>query len=1156
MYKTPGKTLRLSFAMGGGVSLGSFSGAALTEILKLLVLYGRDRNGETYEKVILDSMSGSSAGAISLAILMRSLLDHQSTLLAITKNWERKEGCTFEKRKKPIDLAKCQPEEKEKFLIPLRECIEDRLRAYEDYPDQISTHRIQQLQAIETAQLLQELLWVEEVNMQELFQGTEVPGDNAVLSTRPTFSLLKNSKLIQLAREYLLPSPELPISSKQVQVLDERVLFACSLTNLLPFRLNESFEISGTEINLKERLKDSLHLVQETQKALSSKTHKELRILDFRFKTSDKLREENLQAESNWIKICPSDDADTSPFTGFNHWPPFAKSLKESSLSLEAKESWALFAASAIACGSFPIAFPPGILRRWKEEFYPFGQQEKREDGNPKFGKDQNIWDLGLNSYKFPYLDGGTLNNEPIREAFKLANYLDTKRRKINPAHTFDRLVLFVDPIVDASNSPSYTVEAYDPNRLRDVKPSWRFWETALSLQKRNVFSKALSLSGMVVGLLRNQGSVKEEYKINNYLETLQLKKTLENHLSNLPVQFTGESDEIDLICAIITHVRDSLKRNYIPYGTRDIAEYFLWAISDQLDKEDSLSKTAIEQEQEEYLQFFFQSSTSESPHFNQKKYEATIHKIEEFILEIEKPEASSTSLEALFDQTLFSHTSPENPSTEEEETYEFIPSFFDHLEEYVEFTPDKAPEKEETLEDPKYLLKRVIKKAFLNIMIDAALDLDGKDSKAERLSVTPLAFAGADSGSEVRTIDLPGSELEAFGGFASQKTRAYSFQYGRYCALKVLSRQDFRVFYKSLFPDQPSKAQSFISESKIGGYLEKMEDDLDTLHEDIQKSYEKNVKQDLFDLIETRLLTLFPRKRAPFLSLLIRRANKQVSFNLIVVTTVTLMLLGILALLISIGQTEYFKSWFPIITMGSIVILGALLVIVLLGIRKLVHTPLQGLEQWMVNTISNIPAKEITIQLKLPKPQKLKSYCLELEGKTLHVTCKSKSQAEQYPAVKAFWYKPEHSDQAAFYILGEKKLPKSWEGHPKNMFSEDPVRLDKLKQVQSITFPAKNTLLRRMLGITKSQEETDLFPPIFLDNLLHIHINQAQGELPFLDHLDFFVRPVVVCELVEDLQNNSRRWVFGWEDQTSTLEDMILGTTSPAHPPQETELS
>ena len=65
------KTLKICLAMGGGVSLGSFSGAALTEALKLLVLFGKDKSGKDYDEVIVDGMSGASAGAIALTIMLK-----------------------------------------------------------------------------------------------------------------------------------------------------------------------------------------------------------------------------------------------------------------------------------------------------------------------------------------------------------------------------------------------------------------------------------------------------------------------------------------------------------------------------------------------------------------------------------------------------------------------------------------------------------------------------------------------------------------------------------------------------------------------------------------------------------------------------------------------------------------------------------------------------------------------------------------------------------------------------------------------------------------------------------------------------------------------------------------------------------------------------
>ena len=74
------KKLKVFLSMGGGVSLGAFSGAALTEALKSLVLFCRDKYGNKYDDVILDGMSGASAGSVSLAIMIRCLIDYKSIM--------------------------------------------------------------------------------------------------------------------------------------------------------------------------------------------------------------------------------------------------------------------------------------------------------------------------------------------------------------------------------------------------------------------------------------------------------------------------------------------------------------------------------------------------------------------------------------------------------------------------------------------------------------------------------------------------------------------------------------------------------------------------------------------------------------------------------------------------------------------------------------------------------------------------------------------------------------------------------------------------------------------------------------------------------------------------------------------------------------------
>ncbi|MEW6283743.1 MAG: hypothetical protein AB1758_34345, partial [Candidatus Eremiobacterota bacterium] len=70
------RELRVGFAMGGGVALGTFNGAALSEALKLLIrhaFYDDDGVRKRYQRVVVDVFSGASAGSMSLFLMLRSL---------------------------------------------------------------------------------------------------------------------------------------------------------------------------------------------------------------------------------------------------------------------------------------------------------------------------------------------------------------------------------------------------------------------------------------------------------------------------------------------------------------------------------------------------------------------------------------------------------------------------------------------------------------------------------------------------------------------------------------------------------------------------------------------------------------------------------------------------------------------------------------------------------------------------------------------------------------------------------------------------------------------------------------------------------------------------------------------------------------------------
>ena len=59
-----GRKLKLAFAMGGGASLGAFSGGAIAEVVRQL---HTNLDGSRYDAVEIDVLSGASAGGIRLS---------------------------------------------------------------------------------------------------------------------------------------------------------------------------------------------------------------------------------------------------------------------------------------------------------------------------------------------------------------------------------------------------------------------------------------------------------------------------------------------------------------------------------------------------------------------------------------------------------------------------------------------------------------------------------------------------------------------------------------------------------------------------------------------------------------------------------------------------------------------------------------------------------------------------------------------------------------------------------------------------------------------------------------------------------------------------------------------------------------------------------
>ena len=373
-----GTTLRVGFAMGGGNSLGTFSGAALSQALKLLLLRGVDGRAKPYERVEVDVFSGASAGSMSLALMLKGLVHPDpDRMMAAKVQLIAEFGAEFTK----------QPREAKRALI-----------------------------AAQILQDVQEEVWVREVNLEKLLGRAHGDGEQRI---RLTAGLLDRGAVEELARRYLAfpgaagGDEKTPIDLSRRQILADRVLFASSIANLTPIVADASLEFPTDETGLLG-LSDGM----------TSSVHSELRVFDFHFTPADVNGLTDPQAfPRRWCRYHAGPTIRDTSGTGRG-----IGSLFES-------RGWSKMAATSMASGAIPFAFEPVPLER---RAYEFGETEEGPTSRwPKGlkGKDRHV---------FTYMDGGTFNNEPVREAFRLASFIDAQ----NPEEDFERLVLFVDPHV------------------------------------------------------------------------------------------------------------------------------------------------------------------------------------------------------------------------------------------------------------------------------------------------------------------------------------------------------------------------------------------------------------------------------------------------------------------------------------------------------------------------------------------------------------------------------------------------------------------------------------------------------------------------------------------------------------------------------------
>ncbi len=430
------RDLRLAFAMGGGASLGTFSGAALSEVLKLVLLRGIDRDGQPYDRVVVDVFSGASAGAMALAVMLRSLV-HRT----------------------PEQVAAAEAHLRAQFGAEF---------------DTLTAERWQQLVAAQVVQDLQERVWANEITMARLL-GHAPAGER---SLRYAGGIVDRGAVEEIARDTVGFDGAVALDDRAL--LADRVLFACTLANVTPILCDARADLDTVYRDVRGHEPGLLGFTD----GLTSRTHRELRVFDLNFArvAVRKTRRPDVYP-ARWCRY--HDAAEDEGRIG----------------CLTERHTWAKIAATAVAAGAFPFAFEPVVLTRHD---YEYGAQLWPRE----------LKDARITEFPFTYIDGGAFNNEPVREAFRLAAFIDA----VPAATPFDRRIIFVDPNVgpdDEDTDPlatDFAVPVHVRFALRD--PNVFGSLDGYDLVRRATLDRLVPHLGSVLGAILDEATVVEADKV------------------------------------------------------------------------------------------------------------------------------------------------------------------------------------------------------------------------------------------------------------------------------------------------------------------------------------------------------------------------------------------------------------------------------------------------------------------------------------------------------------------------------------------------------------------------------------------------------------------------------------------------------------------
>jgi len=422
------KTLKLGFAMGGGVSLGSFSGSALTESIKLALLYAQDSEGVPYTNIVIDVFAGASADAMSLGVMLKALAFPNKSADARAKAKQ-----VLETQFTAAKIASLTPATLSKLI---------------------------------DAQLTQDLMndiWVNQIHIDKLLDKT---GDDNTAPLKFQCGIANKKAVTTIAKTNLMPeSGSFNNNDKAAHpLLAERVLYGCSIANINALHADARalhYTTPGTDV--------------ATNDALTSNFHREMRIFDINFTAVTNKKFDTTDGyPSRWMRF---------------HW---GKARANKTFDIRSGEHWQHIVATAIASGTFPFAFEPVTLTRYKWE-YPEG-----------------LWHDKKSKRDYTYMDGGAFNNEAVSEAFKLASHIDA----LDEGADYERRIIFVDPSV--GEKPKMLLPGlFD---FKDQTPTDKLWGALSSFDGNDLLrltslDKLLANTPSLLTMITGQAEAKIQHR-------------------------------------------------------------------------------------------------------------------------------------------------------------------------------------------------------------------------------------------------------------------------------------------------------------------------------------------------------------------------------------------------------------------------------------------------------------------------------------------------------------------------------------------------------------------------------------------------------------------------------------------------------------------